>query len=167
VTTRISLVVAMTRNRVIGRNGGMPWHLPDELRHFKAVTLDHPIVMGRNTHESIGRALPGRPNIVVTRNPDYTAEGCRVAHSLDEALLDCAEWDEVMIIGGGQLYREALPHADRIHLTLIETELEGDTFFPELEPAEWNETELARHPADDRHDYAYRCLRLDRIRDRG
>lgn len=167
MTTRISLVVAMTRNRVIGRDGGMPWHLPDELKHFKAVTLDHPIVMGRNTHESIGRALPGRPNIVVTRNRDYTAEGCRVAHSLDEALLDCAEWEEVMIIGGGQLYREALPQADRIHLTLIDVELEGDTFFPEIDMAEWQEAELDTHSADERHEYAYRCLQLDRIRDRG
>ncbi|MGD8574896.1 MAG: type 3 dihydrofolate reductase [Gammaproteobacteria bacterium] len=160
---RITLVVAMARNRVIGRAGGMPWHLPADLAHFKRVTLGHPVIMGRRTHEAIGRALPGRLNIVVTRDPAYTADDCRVAHSLDAALMAAAEWTEVMVIGGGQLYAEALPHADRIILTEIGADIEGDTHFPELDPAQWREVECRERPADGRNAWPLVFRTLERI----
>lgn len=154
----------MTRNRVIGREGGMPWHLPADLKHFKSVTMDRPIVMGRRTHESIGKALPGRLNVVVTRDPDYRAEGCRVVHSLNEALLECAEWPEVMITGGGQLYREALPHADRIELTEIDADIDGDTTFPELDDSQWREISRVERAPDEKNPYrlVFRTLESNR-----
>lgn len=153
------IVAAMAENRVIGREGGMPWHLPADLKHFKAVTMQHPIVMGRRTYESIGRALPGRTNIVITHRRDYTAPGCRIAGSLDEALTGLE--GEVMIIGGGEIYRQALPRTSRIHLTLIHTRVDGDTTFPELGP-EWVEVEREERPADERNPYALSFLRLER-----
>jgi dihydrofolate reductase len=158
----LSLVVAHTRNRVIGRGGGMPWHLPADLKHFKAITMDKPIVMGRRTHASIGKALPGRRNIVVTRDRSFSADGVLVAHSLDEALVLAGDADEVMVIGGGQLYSEALPYARRIHLTEIDTNLDGDTWFPELDPAVWKETAREPRDADTRNAFAMSFVTLER-----
>lgn len=159
-----SLVVAVARNRVIGRDNRLPWRLPADLAYFKRVTMGRPIVMGRRTWESIGRALPGRLNIVVTRNPGYEAPGATVVHSLDEAWKAAGDADEVAVIGGTTLFEETLPIADRIHLTEVEAEVEGDTFFPEFDRGEWREHEVSRHAADERHDYPFRIVELERRR---
>lgn len=161
---RISLVVAMARNRVIGRDNALPWRLPADLAHFKQVTMGHPIVMGRRTYESIGRALPGRKNIVVSRNRDFAAPGCTVVDSLDAAWKAAGDAGEVSVIGGTTLFEETLPLADTIHLTEVEADVEGDTYFPRFDRGAWRETEIARQPADARHAYALRFLRLDRKR---
>ncbi len=147
---RISLIVAMGENGVIGLDGGMPWHISADLKHFKAVTMGKPIIMGRKTFESIGRALPGRTNIVITRQPDYAAEGALVAGSMDAAL-DAAreadkETDEAMIIGGAEIYRAALPGTERIYLTEVAGEPEGKVFFPRFERSAWQETEREDFP---------------------
>ena len=161
---RRSLVVAMARNRVIGRDNALPWRLPADLAHFKKVTMGHPIVMGRRTYESIGRALPGRTNIVVTRNAAFSAPGCIVVASLDAAWKAAGEADEVCVIGGTSLFEEALPIADVIHLTEIEAEVAGDTYFPNFDRSEWREKEIARQPTDQRHAYPMRILELERRR---
>ena len=157
----ITLVAAMGRNRAIGLGGALPWHLPRELRHFKETTMGKPIVMGRRTWQSIGRALPGRQNLVVTRDPSLRAEGCEITHSLGEAVAR-SEGAEVMIIGGGQLYREALPHADRMILTLVDHEAVADTWFPEWDPGEWSEVTLRTERADEKNPYDYRVIELTR-----
>ncbi len=159
-----SLVVAMARNRVIGRDNALPWRLPEELAHFKRVTMGHPIVMGRRTWESIGRPLPGRQNIVVTRTPGYAAPGCTVVESLEAAWQAAGNAGEVCVIGGTTLFEETLPMADRIHLTEVEAEVAGDTWFPAFDRSQWSEREVARHPADARHAYPFRILQLDRRR---
>jgi len=156
----------MARNRVIGRNNALPWRLPADLAHFKRVTMGHPVVMGRRTYESIGKALPGRKNIVVTRNRDFRAPGCTVVASLDEAWKAAGDADEVCVIGGTTLFEETLPLADAIHLTEVEADVEGDTFFPEFDRSEWRETEVARHGTDERHAYPIRILELERKRAR-
>ena len=156
---RITLVAAMGRNRAIGKGGEMPWHLPAELQHFKRVTMGKPIVMGRKTREAIGRALPGRQNIVVTRQSGFEAPGCDVAHSLAEAL-EIARGPEVMVIGGGQLYAQALPLASRMVLTLVDCAPEADTWFPEWSPEDWEEVSSRCEPADERNPYAYRVMDL-------
>ena len=156
----------MARNRVIGRNNALPWRLPADLAHFKRVTMGHPVVMGRRTYESIGKALPGRKNIVVTRNRDFRAPGCTVVASLDEAWKAAGDADEVCVIGGTTLFEETLPLADAIHLTEVEADVEGDTFFPAFDRSEWRETEVARHGTDERHAYPIRILELERKRAR-
>ena len=152
----------MARNRVIGRNNALPWRLPADLAHFKKVTMGNPVVMGRKTHESIGMALPGRKNIVVTHNRAYIAPGCIVVPSLEEAWMAAGDADEVCVIGGTSLFEETLPIADVIHLTEVDADVEGDTYFPEFDRGEWYETEIARQGADERHAYALRILRLER-----
>ena len=159
-----SLVVAVARNGVIGRDNALPWRLPADLAHFKRVTMGHPVIMGRRTHESIGRALPGRDNIIVSRNRDYAAPGCTVVGSLDAAWKAAGAAAEACVIGGTSLFREALPVADVIHLTEVEADVPGDTFFPDFDRRAWGETEIARHPADDRNSYPIRILRLERRR---
>ena len=159
-----SLVVAMARNGVIGRDNALPWRLPAELAHFKRVTMGHPIVMGRRTYESIGKPLPGRKNIVVTHNRAFEAPGCTVVGSLDEAWKAADGADEVCVIGGTTLFQETLPTADVIHLTEVEAEVEGDTWFPPFDRGQWREKEIARHPADERHAYPFRILELTRRR---
>lgn len=160
---RLSLVVAMAKNRVIGAGGRIPWHLPNELQLFKRVTMGHPIIMGRKTYESIGRLLPGRATVIVTRQADYRVPGALIAHSLDAAIAACGHEDEIFVIGGGELYREALPRADRIYLTTVEAEPAGDTYMPELDERAWRETSSEFFPADARHAYAYRFAVLDRV----
>jgi len=159
-----SLVVAMARNRVIGRDNQLPWRLPADLAYFKRVTMGHPIVMGRRTHESIGRPLPGRLNIVVSRNPAYRAPGCTVVGSLDEAWKAAGGAPEVCVIGGTSLFAEALPVADRIHLTEVDADVAGDTYFPEFDRGDWTEREVERHGTDERHAHAFRIVVLERKR---
>jgi dihydrofolate reductase len=137
IRPRIALIVARARNGVIGRDGGLPWKIPGELAHFKRTTMGHPVVMGRRTWESIGRPLPGRRNIVVTRNADFAAAGAEVAASLDAALALCAGSNEVFVIGGAELYAQALPRASRAVVTEIDADYDGDAHFPALSPAEW------------------------------
>jgi dihydrofolate reductase len=158
----ITLIVAAAAG-VIGRDNAMPWHLPADLAHFKVHTWGKPIVMGRKTYEAIGKPLPGRRNIVVTRDPGWRAAGVTVAHSLDEALAACGDAPEVMVIGGAQLYAAALPRATRIHLTEIHAAIEGDTWFPELAPAEWREVARLEHAADARNAYAMSFITLERV----
>ena len=138
----VTLLAAVGANRVIGRDNDLPWRLPEDLAHFKAVTMGHTLVMGRRTFDSIGRPLPGRRTVVVTRQPDWAHEGVMVAHSLPEALrLSVADGDtEVFVVGGGQVYAEALPVATRLLLTEVDQAPEGDVFFPEVDPADWAET---------------------------
>jgi dihydrofolate reductase len=136
----VSLVAALARNRVVGAGNRLPWHLPEDLKRFKRLTMGAPIIMGRKTHVSIGRPLPGRRNIVVTRQPDATWPGCEVVHSLDDAIASAGDAPEVFVIGGAELYAAAFPRADRLHLTLIDADYDGDTFFPAFDPADWRET---------------------------
>jgi dihydrofolate reductase len=159
-----SLVVAVAENGVIGRDNRLPWRLPDDLAYFKRVTMGHPIVMGRRTYESIGKPLPGRENIVVTHQRDYRAPGCTVVHSLEEAWNAANGAQEVSVIGGTAIFRDTLPVADRIHLTEVHANVEGDTFFPAFDRTQWRETEIARHEADARHSYPFRIVVLDRRR---
>ena len=135
----VTLIAAVAANGVIGARNAMPWHLSADLRHFKAATMGRPVVMGRRTFESIGRALPGRANIVVTRRADYPAPGCVVAGSLEAAFTAAGDAEEVFVIGGGELYREAMPRADRLIVTEIHAEFEGDARFPEIDAAAWRE----------------------------
>ena len=153
----------MARNRVIGRDNALPWHLPADLKHFKALTMGKPIIMGRRTWESLPGLLPGRRHIVVTRDSHYIAEGAEIVHSLDEAVAAAGHADEVMIVGGASLYAKALLLADRIHLTLVDAEVEGDVFFPPWNSAEWVETASDAHQPDDRNAFGYRFVTLERI----
>ena len=160
----ISIIVAMDEGRVIGAEGGMPWHLPADLKFFKSVTMGKPIVMGRSTWESIGRALPGRTNIIITRNTRFQAEGCRLAHSVDEALAIAKEEsaEEVMIIGGGGIYEQTLDRVDRLYLTRIAAHLVGDTHFPVINPEEWQEASRQEHKADGDNPFELTFIVLDR-----
>ena len=141
---RVTLLAAVARNGVIGRGGGLPWHLPADLAHFKRTTMGHTIVMGRRTYDSIGSPLPGRVTVVVTRRPAWRVDGFSSAASLEQALA-LATGDEVFVVGGGQLYREAMPLADRILLSEVPDSPDGDTWFPDVDPAVWHET--GRTPA--------------------
>lgn len=157
-----SLVVARARNGVIGRDNRLPWRLPADLAYFKKVTLGRPVIMGRRTWESIGQPLPGRRNIVVTRNRDYEAPGATVVGSLQEAWRAAGDAEEACVIGGTSLFAEALETADRIHLTEVDAEVPGDTWFPEFDRSAWVEREVARHPRDGRHEHPFRILVLER-----
>ncbi len=139
---RISLIAALARNRVIGIENRLPWKLPEDLAHFKALTLGHPILMGRKTFESLGRPLPGRTNIVITRNPDYAPDGCRVAASIPDALALCHDAEEVFFIGGAELYAQVIPLADRLYLTEVDIAPHGDAWFPDYDRSAF--TEIAR-----------------------
>ena len=154
----INIVVAASTNNVIGVAGDLPWHLSDDLKRFKALTMGKPIVMGRKTFESIGRALPGRQNIVITTQTEFTAEGCDVVSSPEAAIAVAAEAEEVMIIGGGEIYRLFLPQADRIYLTRVKVTLEGDTIFPALDESVWLETAREEHSANESNDYDFAIL---------
>lgn len=151
----VSLVAAMTENHVIGRDGGMPWHLPDDLAHFKRLTRGHTVIMGRKTFDEIRRPLPERRNVVITRNPALRPAGVVAVGSLAEALALAAGEPEVFVIGGGEIYRQAMDRADRLVLTLIHATLEGDTWFPAFDRGAWVLESEAHHPADARHAYAF------------
>jgi dihydrofolate reductase len=161
----ISLLVAMDEHNGIGQDNRLPWHLSTDLKRFKALTMGHHILMGRKTYESIGRALPGRANVIITRSPDYQAEGCVIAHSLREALsiAELAGESEAFVIGGGQIFAQALPLADRIYLTRVHTVSEADVFFPEFYESAWSRKESLDLPADDRNDFPSSFRILERV----
>ncbi|HSM29272.1 MAG TPA: type 3 dihydrofolate reductase [Woeseiaceae bacterium] len=159
---RISLVVAASKNNVIGRDRGLPWHLPDDLRHFKRLTVGKPVIMGRRTFESIGRPLPDRRNIVMTRDANYAADGCDVVTSVEEALDAAQGAGEVMVIGGGQVYRDFLPHADRVYLTRVQADVEGDTYFRDIDRIRWRLVSSEHHDADEKHAYAFDLMEFER-----
>ena len=160
---RLTAVVAATENDVIGRDNGMPWHLPADLAYFKSVTMGHPVLMGRKTFEAIGRPLPGRRNLVLSRNASLAIPGVDVVTSLDEALDAVGDVPELMVIGGAALYALAMPHTDRVHLTRLHMTLDGDAFFPRLPDTEWVETSRsARRPADERNACEMSFLVYDR-----
>jgi dihydrofolate reductase len=158
----VSLIAAVAANDVIGRDNDLPWHLPDDLQHFKRLTTGHTVIVGRRTWESVGKPLPNRRWIVVTRQPDYAPPGVEVASDLDRALALAAGEAEVFVAGGGVLFRDALARADRMYLTHIDAEVEGDAFFPAFDPADWVVVEENFHPADDRHAFAFTFRRYDR-----
>lgn len=160
---RLSMIVAMAKNRVIGAKGKIPWHLPNELQLFKQVTMGHHIIMGRKTHESIGRLLPGRTTVIVTRQPDYAVPGAKIAHTLEQAVALCAGDSEIFIIGGGELYRAAMPMADRLYLTVVDAEPAGDTQMPAFNPADWRLQSTKQYSKDERHAHDYRFEVHDRV----
>ena len=166
----VAIVVAMAENRVIGRDGGLPWRLPADLARFRRITMGKPIVMGRRTHESIGRVLDGRRNIVVSRRPGFRAPGCIVAPSLGMALDTAADVAadtaaaEIAVIGGASVYGQALAHATCVYLTLVHAAIEGDVRFPELEPGAWREVSHTERGADARNRYAMSFIELTRLR---
>lgn len=162
---RLSAVAAMSENRVIGADGGLPWSLPDEMAQFRALTLGHPVIMGRSTFESNGaKPLPHRRNLVLSRQPGYAAQGAEVFATLDAALAAAANDCEPFISGGADIYRLALPRLDRMYLTTVHTELDGDTFFPNFHEADWALTDARHHGPDARHPHAFTVRTLDRIR---
>ncbi len=150
----VSIIVAVAENGTIGDKNNLLWHISEDLKHFKAITSGHPVIMGRRTYESLGRPLPNRENVVITRQP-LTIEGCRVVHSLDEAIALFSAEEEVFIIGGAQIYREALPIADRLYLTRVECSYEGDTHFPAWNVDEWRLRSSERHERGDKFEYPF------------
>lgn len=163
----VSLVAAMAENRVIGKNGKLPWHLPKDLKYFKKLTVDHTVIMGRKTFDEIKRPLDNRRNVVITRNHAFQPHGATVVPSLEEALALAATEEEVFVIGGGDIFRLALPRADRLYLTVVHAEVEGDTFFPPFDDSAWALEEDERHEADYQHAYPFSFRRYERIRERG
>ena len=151
----VSIIVATDERGAIGVDGGLPWRLPDDLRRFKALTLGKPVVMGRKTWDSIGKPLPGRHNIVITRQGGLELPGATVVASLEQALAAAGDVPEICVIGGAEIYRLALPRTDLIHLTRVHATVSADTYFPVLVPGEWDEEALEEHPVDDRHSFAY------------
>ena len=164
---KVALIVAVSQNNVIGRDNQLPWHLPEDLQYFKSITMGKPILMGRKTYDSIGRPLPGRANIVITRDPNWTAEGVIVVNSLEDAMAEGAEAsnavesDEIMVIGGAQIYRDCLPMADKLYLTKVDADIQGDAFFPDIDSNQWQKTSEKTPAVVDKH--PYRFLILERI----
>lgn len=162
---KVSLIVAVGRRNEIGKGGQMPWHLPADLKHFKRNTLGKPVLMGRKTLEAIGRPLPERRNLVLTRDAGFRAEGCETVTSLDAALELVSGEPELMVIGGGEVYRLAWARTDRIYLTRIQADVEGaDTFFPELQDGRWREVSREDHRADEKNPFDYSFLLLERVK---
>ena len=158
----ISFVVAMGKNKVIGKNNSLPWTMPADMKHFKDLTSGKPVIMGRKTFESIGKPLPKRINIIITRDKDYDAQNCTVVHSIDEALEAAKNATEVMVIGGAQIYKEFLPKANRMYLTIIDADFQGDTYFPKYDVTEWEETAYEEHEKDTENPYDYTFITLER-----
>jgi dihydrofolate reductase len=152
----------MDQNRLIGQNNALPWHLPADLAFFKQTTMGKPILMGRKTYESIGRPLPGRQNIIITRDQDYQVDGCDVCQSIDAAVKLAAGQPEVMLIGGASLYQQTLEKAQQLYLTRIHSSFEGDAWFPEFNPGEWQETWREDHHADEKNRYEFSFIRYSR-----
>lgn len=160
----LSAIVAIAENNVIGKDNDLIWKLPRDMKHFKETTTGHYIIMGRKTFESNGRPLPNRTNVIITRDKEYTADGCVVVHSLEDALKEAKNDSEAFIIGGGVIYELAMPFVDRIYLTKIHHSFEGDTFFPELDMDEWNITQERFFEPDEKNKYPFTILTLDRIK---
>lgn len=160
----VSLIVAMSENRVIGKDGGLPWRLPDDLKHFKQLTVDHTVVMGRKTFDEIKRPLDNRRNVVISRKPDFQPHGVTVVPSLKEALALGATESEVFVIGGGEIFSLALPRADRLYLTIVHAHIEGDTYFPEFDKAAWVLEKEEHHAADARHAYPFSFRTYQRLK---
>lgn len=160
----VSLVVAMSENRVIGRNGGLPWHLPKDLQHFKRVTVDHTVIMGRKTFDEMKRPLANRRNVVITRNLEFHPSGVTGVPSLEEGLALGATEREVFVIGGGEIFRQVMPRADRLYLTIVHATVEGDTYFPDFEHDGWALESEERHEADHKHAYPFTFRVYNRIR---
>jgi dihydrofolate reductase len=160
----ISIIVAVSENGVIGKDNQLIWRLPDDLKRFKALTLGHPIIMGRKTFESIGKPLPGRTSIIITRNTDFKVDGALVVHSLDAAMKEAKkiEEQEAFIIGGGELYKQVLPVADKLYITEVNTVTDGDTFFRISAPEQWEETERTVHQADNRHIFSFNFVNYNK-----
>ncbi len=151
----ISLIAAIGENRELGLGNKLPWHLPDDLKRFKEITRGHTVIMGRKTFESIGRLLPDRKNIIITRNKDFKVEGAIIVSNFEEALGESTGEDEVFVIGGGEIFSLALPHADKMYLTHVETKLPNDAFFPEFNLSEWKVVNEESHPKDEKHMYDF------------
>lgn len=162
MTARVSLIAALAENRVIGANNALPWHLPEDLKRFRRLTMGHAVIMGRRNYQSIGRPLPERLNIVVTRNRSFHAPGCAVVHSPAAGFAAAAGAAEVFVIGGAEVYAQTLARADRMYLTLVHARVPGDTRFPAYPTDEWAEIERVRNEADARHAYAYSFVTLER-----
>ncbi len=163
---RISIIVAAAANQAIGKDNQLLWHLPNDLRFFKKTTSGHPIIMGRKTYESVGKPLPNRRNIIISRQPEYNATGVETVHSLDEAITLAGQTPEeltdIFIVGGAEIYRAALPITDRIYLTRVHANLLADTYFPQFDSSEWKLISREDHPADEKHAYSYSFLVYDR-----
>lgn len=151
----LSLIVAIAKNRVIGLNNTLPWHLPEDLKRFRALTTGHHIIMGRKTYDSLGRLLPGRTTVIVTRNPDYKVEGAIVLHSLEAAIAACGDDNEAFLIGGAELYKDGLKLANKLYITEIHAEYQGDAFFPEFDASKWQVCESESHKAENGLSFAY------------
>ena len=153
----------MSKNRVIGSNGAIPWHLPEELKRFKRLTMGHHIIMGRKTWESIGRMLPGRKTVIITRQDGYRVSGAVTAHSLEEAIAACGNDSEIFVIGGAEIYAQALSRAARLHVTTVDAEIAGDAHMPEFDDGGWREVSSESFPADERHRYSFRSATYERV----
>jgi dihydrofolate reductase len=158
----ISMIAALGRNRVIGLDGGLPWRLPEDSAHFRRITMGKPVIMGRRTFDSMGKALDGRRNVVVTSDPAFSAPDVEVARSVDEALALTAGADERVLIGGAAIYAAGLPLADRMYLTFVDAEVAGDVHFPEFDESEWRQVESVEHASNERHAFAFRIVTLER-----
>jgi dihydrofolate reductase len=159
---RLSIITAMAANRVIGVENRLPWHLPEDLQHFKALTMGHHIVMGRKTYDSIGKPLPGRHTIIITRNVDYAVPGCIAVNSIDAALIVADGDSEVFFVGGAELYAQALPLVDRMYITEIKRDFPGDAKFPQFDPSRWNEVSREKHIANGSEPFEYHFVVYDR-----
>lgn len=160
---KLTIIAALADNGVIGRDGALPWHLPDDLRRFKALTMGRPVLMGRRTFEAIGRALPGRRNLVLSRGRLAVADGVETVASLEAALARCAGAAEICVIGGAEVYAQALPLATHLELTRVHLETLGEVRFPSFDAAQWRELERIEHPADERHEWPMTFLTLERV----
>jgi len=157
----ISIIVAMDEKGVIGLEGDLPWRLSADLKHFRAITMSKPLIMGRKTHESIGRPLPGRK--VLTRANDFDAEGCTIVHSLDDAFQAAGDVDEIIIMGGSRIYDQSLARANRLYLTEVHADVSGDVYFPEFDKGEWLELERQDYSADEKNDFDFSFVVLERV----
>ncbi|MDF1655406.1 MAG: type 3 dihydrofolate reductase [Coxiellaceae bacterium] len=162
----LALIAAMAHQRVIGLKGDMPWHMPEDLKHFKNMTAGKTVIMGRKTFDSIGKPLPKRRNIVISRQADLVIDGCDVFNDLQQAIASCDAQEDIMIVGGSTLYEQALPFADRLYLTFIDADVEGDTFFPAWDSDEWQLVDRMECSADKENPYDYQFVTLERVADK-
>lgn len=159
----LSIIVAISENWAIGKNNQLLWHLPADLKHFKEITTGNTIIMGRKTFDSIGKPLPQRRSIVISRNPNLAIEGVEVVNSLQQAIAQCKDGEKAFIIGGAEIYHQAIPYVSTIHLTKVHQQYDADTFFPELNPDEWREIDTITYPADEKNNVAYTFSTLERL----